>query len=198
MGESVENEWLCSKILQAYGLPVARTQILQFEDMKVLAVKRFDRRWWENEEGKKWLLRLPQEDMCQATGTPPRCAQRTRTGSCGTSCVALAECRNRTWRRGSGRPRADAVLDNIVAQTPEVVRSVRALLPENFPEHVAESILNGLHTGRSRHIGRLAIVLPLEQLYKMNRFFWCNLLSWHILLDHALGARVISFFLVLV
>lgn len=71
MSDSVENEWLCSKILHAYGLPVASTQVLEFEDMKVLAVERFDRMWWENEEGKRWLLRIPQEDMCQATGTPP-------------------------------------------------------------------------------------------------------------------------------
>lgn len=71
VNESVENEWLCSEILHAYGLPVARTQVLQFEDMKVLAVERFDRMWWKSEEGKSWLLRLPQEDMCQATGTPP-------------------------------------------------------------------------------------------------------------------------------
>jgi serine/threonine-protein kinase HipA len=71
MHDSVENEWLCSEILHAYGLPVARTQMLQFEDMKVLAVERFDRRWWTAPDGKSWLIRLPQEDLCQATGTPP-------------------------------------------------------------------------------------------------------------------------------
>ncbi|CUR66988.1 type II toxin-antitoxin system HipA family toxin [Achromobacter xylosoxidans] len=71
MSESVENEWLCSEILRAYGLPVARTQPLLFEDMKVLAVERFDRRWARRSTGQPWLLRLPQEDMCQATGTPP-------------------------------------------------------------------------------------------------------------------------------
>src|SRR5690606_1535993 len=71
MSESVDNEWLCSNILHAYGLPVACTQILQFGDMKVLAVERFDRTWWENEKGQRSLLRLPQEDMCQATATPP-------------------------------------------------------------------------------------------------------------------------------
>src|SRR5690606_7420199 len=71
MSESVENEWLCSRILHAYGLPVARTRVLQFEDMKVLTVERFDRAWWEGKDGKRWLLRLPKEDMCQATGTPP-------------------------------------------------------------------------------------------------------------------------------
>lgn len=68
---SVENEWLCSEILAAYGIPVARTQPMQFEDMKVLAVERFDRMWWTPKDGARWLIRLPQEDMCQATGTPP-------------------------------------------------------------------------------------------------------------------------------
>lgn len=68
--ESVENEWLCSLILQEFGLPVAACEPLQFEDMKVLVVERFDRRLLR-EEGKIELLRLPQEDMCQATGTPP-------------------------------------------------------------------------------------------------------------------------------
>jgi serine/threonine-protein kinase HipA len=68
--ESVENEWLCSVILQAYGLPVASCEMRTFEDMKALVVERFDRRWFK-EDGKIELLRLPQEDMCQATGTPP-------------------------------------------------------------------------------------------------------------------------------
>jgi serine/threonine-protein kinase HipA len=71
LGESVENEWLCMEILAAYGLPAARTEPLQFEDMKVLAVERFDRTWRPSADGKPWLVRLPQEDMCQATGTPP-------------------------------------------------------------------------------------------------------------------------------
>ncbi|MDQ8030383.1 MAG: type II toxin-antitoxin system HipA family toxin [Bordetella sp.] len=71
LSESVENEWLCSEILRAYGLPVAHAQPLQFEDMKVLAVERFDRAWWTDAQGRRRLLRLPQEDMCQATATPP-------------------------------------------------------------------------------------------------------------------------------
>jgi len=71
LNESIENEWLCSEILAAYGLPVARTQPLRFEDMPVLAVERFDRMWWERGDGTSSLIRLPQEDICQATGTPP-------------------------------------------------------------------------------------------------------------------------------
>ncbi len=67
MRTSVENEWLCSKIVAAYGLPVALCDVRQFEDQKVLVVERFDRRLSSDES---WILRLPQEDMCQATGTP--------------------------------------------------------------------------------------------------------------------------------
>ncbi|RDJ98075.1 type II toxin-antitoxin system HipA family toxin [Paraburkholderia lacunae] len=66
MRTSVENEWLCSKIVAAYGLPIARCDIATFEDQKVLVVERFDRRYASDGS---WILRLPQEDMCQATGT---------------------------------------------------------------------------------------------------------------------------------
>ena len=67
MRTSVENEWLCSKIVAAYGLPIAHCDIALFEDQKVLIVERFDRRLSSDAS---WLLRLPQEDMCQASGTP--------------------------------------------------------------------------------------------------------------------------------
>ena len=67
MRHSVENEWLCAKLVAAFGLPVAHCDMLEFEDQKILSVERFDRRWWKGDQ----LLRLPQEDMCQATGTSP-------------------------------------------------------------------------------------------------------------------------------
>jgi len=69
LSHSIENEWLCARILKAYGLPVANCEPLQFEDMKVLSVERFDRAWRDGPRG-RWLARLPQEDFCQATGTP--------------------------------------------------------------------------------------------------------------------------------
>tara|TARA_R110000850_G_scaffold277143_1_gene423537 strand:- start:31042 stop:32355 length:1314 start_codon:yes stop_codon:yes gene_type:complete len=247
MSDSIENEWLCSKILHAYGLPVASTQILQFEDMKVLAVERFDRMWWENEKGKRWLIRLPQEDMCQATGTPPHLKYESDGGPgvrtimkllatskdpdrdrrtffqaqvlfwmlratdshaknfsiflrpggtyeltplydvlsaypvIGTGANQLSpfktkmamavRSKNTHWvmrdivRRHwlavgkehgvvapDGRG-AEVVLDDIVEKTPEVVRSVRAMLPEKFPEHVADSILNGLQVAADKLAG---------------------------------------------
>lgn len=65
LSDSCENEWLCSQIANAFGLPVAKCEILYFEDVKVLAVERFDRKLSQN---KTWLMRLPQEDICQALG----------------------------------------------------------------------------------------------------------------------------------
>lgn len=65
---SVENEWLCAQLLRAFALPVAECRIAQFEEQKALVVQRFDRRL---AKAKTHWLRLPQEDFCQATGTPP-------------------------------------------------------------------------------------------------------------------------------
>ena len=67
MRTSVENEWLCSRIAAAYGLPVANCEIGEFGATKALIVERFDRTL--HSSGKFWL-RLMQEDFCQATGTP--------------------------------------------------------------------------------------------------------------------------------
>ncbi len=67
MANSVENEWLCAQVIKAYGLPVADCSVAQFEDIKVLVVERFDRLWSADHS---WLIRLPQEDMCQAMGYP--------------------------------------------------------------------------------------------------------------------------------
>ncbi|MBV8647184.1 HipA domain-containing protein, partial [Paludibacterium sp.] len=68
MSDSVENEWLCSKIVEEYGLPIAHCDIGRFEDQKALIVTRFDRRIAGDGS---WFIRLPQEDLAQATGTPP-------------------------------------------------------------------------------------------------------------------------------
>ncbi len=68
LSASCENEWLCLQILQKFGLKAPSATIAQFGESKVLIIERFDRRWSENG---KWLVRLPQEDMCQALGIAP-------------------------------------------------------------------------------------------------------------------------------
>ncbi len=65
---SVDNEWLCLKLLAAYGLPVPNAEIACFGSQRVLVVERFDRA--VSADGTR-LYRLVQEDFCQATGTSP-------------------------------------------------------------------------------------------------------------------------------
>jgi serine/threonine-protein kinase HipA len=64
---SVENEHLCLELVAALGLPVARSRIVDLAGRSVLAIERFDRSW--TRDGR--LLRLPQEDCCQALSVPP-------------------------------------------------------------------------------------------------------------------------------
>lgn len=82
---SVENEWLCSKVLKAYGLSVAATEMASFDGERCLIVERFDRRL--HASGAYWL-RLPTEDFCQATSTP---AASKYENNGGPGMVAIAE-----------------------------------------------------------------------------------------------------------
>lgn len=69
MRDSVENEWLCAQIMNAFGLPTARCEIAVFGSRKVLIVERFDRALQPTVgRARPWIARLPQEDMCQALG----------------------------------------------------------------------------------------------------------------------------------
>ena len=65
--DSAENEYLCLKIVAALGMEAAKPQIMAFGKRSVLVVERFDRRW--TADGR--LLRLPQEDCCQALSVSP-------------------------------------------------------------------------------------------------------------------------------
>lgn len=64
---SVENEHFCMLLVAALGIPAARTEMLSFDKTRVLVVERFDRLWTQDRR----LLRLPQEDLCQALSIPP-------------------------------------------------------------------------------------------------------------------------------
>lgn len=66
MSHSVDNEHYCLALMRAFGLRTAKTEITTFGERRVLVVERFDRAW--RSDGR--LLRLPQEDMCQAMATP--------------------------------------------------------------------------------------------------------------------------------
>jgi len=91
LADSVENEWLCARILHHMGLPVAESEILTFEDQKVLSVRRFDRSWQHHQDGRDWIARLPQEDFCQALGVPPTKKYEQDGGPGMAACLRLLE-----------------------------------------------------------------------------------------------------------
>ncbi len=78
LSDSVENEYYCLKLTEAFGLPVNTATIETFGNTTALVIERFDRRW--TKDGR--LLRLPQEDCCQALSVPPdtQIPERRRTG----------------------------------------------------------------------------------------------------------------------
>ncbi len=88
MNESVENEWLCSKIIEAFGLPVANCEIALFEDQKTLVVDRFDR---ELSSDSRWIKRIPQEDMCQAKGISPLLKYQSDGGPSIADCMRILD-----------------------------------------------------------------------------------------------------------
>jgi serine/threonine-protein kinase HipA len=67
LSNSVENEFYCLKLLGAFGLPVNSAEIVRFGARPVLVVERFDRKWTSPDR----VMRLPQEDCCQALSVPP-------------------------------------------------------------------------------------------------------------------------------
>jgi serine/threonine-protein kinase HipA len=77
LSDSVENEYLCLKLMEAFGLRAAHVEMAQFGEKKALVVERFDRRW--TSDGR--LIRLPQEDCCQALSVVPTQKYQNEGGS---------------------------------------------------------------------------------------------------------------------
>jgi serine/threonine-protein kinase HipA len=95
---SVENEFLCLKLTAALGLPSANVAIEDFGGKRVLVVERFDRSWTRDNR----LLRLPQEDCCQALSVPPTLKYEAEGGPGVTSILNLL--------KASDTPDADQAL----------------------------------------------------------------------------------------
>jgi serine/threonine-protein kinase HipA len=66
LSNSVENEFLCLTLTKAFGLPSAAVEMATFDGEAALVVERFDRFWTSDAR----LLRVPQEDCCQALSVP--------------------------------------------------------------------------------------------------------------------------------
>jgi serine/threonine-protein kinase HipA len=95
LSNSVENEYFCLKLLAAFGLAVAEAEIAKFGQTTVLVVSRFDRNW--TADGK--LIRLAQEDDCQALSVAPTRKYQTQGGPGMVDILNLL--------KGSDEPRKD-------------------------------------------------------------------------------------------
>ena len=105
---SVDNEWLCLRLLGLYGLPVPAAQIASFGKHRPLIVERFDRRLVPaGDDTGAWWLRLPQEDFCQVFAVPPT-AKYERDG--GPGIVEIA-----SRLRLSVNPNARADVENFIS-----------------------------------------------------------------------------------
>jgi serine/threonine-protein kinase HipA len=61
-----ENEHICLLLARNLGLPVADTRVMRFEKEIAIVVERYDRQFTGND-----IIRVHQEDICQAMGIPP-------------------------------------------------------------------------------------------------------------------------------
>ena len=95
MSNSVDNEHYCLKVMEASGLSVAQTEIVTFGRRRVLVVERFDRHWRSANQ----ILRLPQEDCCQALGLPPTLKYQSDGGPSAGDILGLL--------RGADNPQQD-------------------------------------------------------------------------------------------
>ncbi len=87
LSRSVENEQFCMTFCEAIGLPTARSSIADFAGVRVFVSERFDRQW--TKDGR--LLRLPQEDFCQALGVSPSAKYESAGGPGIGACMNLLQ-----------------------------------------------------------------------------------------------------------
>lgn len=97
LSNSVENEHFCLELVRAFGLPVAKSEIAEFDGKRTLVVERFDRLWTRD----KRLLRVPQEDCCQALSVPPSLKYENQGGPGNVQVEELL--------KGSDEPGADQI-----------------------------------------------------------------------------------------
>jgi serine/threonine-protein kinase HipA len=76
LSNSVESEYYCLKLMAAFGLSTATAEMAVFGEAKALVIERFDRKW--TDAGR--LLRIPQEDFCQALSCPPSLKYQSQGG----------------------------------------------------------------------------------------------------------------------
>ncbi|SCB55043.1 serine/threonine-protein kinase HipA [Bradyrhizobium shewense] len=79
-----ENEHVCLQLAGALGLPVADTRVMRFKNEIAIVVERYDRQLNGND-----ILRVHQEDVCQAMGLLPTSKYQNEGGPTPSDVVEL-------------------------------------------------------------------------------------------------------------
>jgi serine/threonine-protein kinase HipA len=106
----VFNEYFCMQLGHAIGLPVARVEKKQVEEIDYLLVERYDRKLSATTADRETrLVRMHQEDFCQALGIVPENKYQNEGGPSLQQCFQLV-------REASSVPALDlqALLDAII------------------------------------------------------------------------------------
>lgn len=103
---SIANEALCLRTARHLGMRVANVEIAEFSDVPALVIERYDRA--RTPDG---VVRLHQEDFCQALGVAPEDKYEERGGPSLRACAELL----RRWARSDQLEHLlDALLFNVL------------------------------------------------------------------------------------
>lgn len=93
LADSIENEALCMRVARHLGITVAHVVIEQFGDRLALVIERYDRA--PVDDGSNRVVRIHQEDFCQAHGLGTGVKYEERGGPSARGCAELL----RRWSR---------------------------------------------------------------------------------------------------
>ncbi|WP_420895987.1 HipA domain-containing protein [Bifidobacterium mongoliense] len=68
--EQACNEYVCLKTIARLHVPVSNCEFREFDGLPALVSERWDREYTTNQHGDTEVVRIHQEDLCQATGHP--------------------------------------------------------------------------------------------------------------------------------
>ncbi|WP_420626852.1 HipA domain-containing protein [Candidatus Poriferisodalis sp.] len=118
-------EHVCLRAAHLVGLDAARTELVRFEDERVLAVERFDRAHHDDR-----LVRVHHEDLCQALGVAPDDKYQADGGPSPAQIAELFQ-RESTDPAGDTRQFRDALIFNWAIAAPDAHAKNYSLLLES-------------------------------------------------------------------
>lgn len=151
------NEHLCLRALRAVGIVSASSEFIEFDDVAAIVVERYDR--VRSADGR--VLRLHQEDMCQALSVPPERKYASDGGPSATTIAGLLA-------REAGQHDVDRFTDIVVAQyllgAPDAHAKNYSVLLSGIDTTLAPiyDVASSLPYDRERGSGLSRVAMPID------------------------------------